>query len=627
VAVSLTAVGELPPELQDLRLRVRRFLQEEITSGAVTAEADAWMSGIDTRLSQRLASNGWVGMSIPTGYGGHGRSALERYVVTEELLAAGVPVGAHWIADRQMAPSIVRNGTEAQKQRYLPAIARAQAIFCIGMSEPDSGSDLASVRTRARLTGEGWRLSGAKLWTSGAHVATAMVVLARTEDVGGDRHAGLSQFIVDLPNPGVRISPVFTIDGAHHFNEVVFDDALVPASALLGNRGEGWRQVTAELASERSGPERILSTFPVLAAWARTRPHDQVAQADLGRLTARLVCLRQMSMAVATELDRGGSPATEAALVKDLGTRFECDVIETIGRHVTAGTADARLSKMLSRAELHLPAFTLRGGTTEVLRGIVAKALTSGGPPARRPDRRGELAAAVSAVLSKDPDDWATLEELGFTRLTLPEDLGGGGGDLTDAAVVVAEAARQGSSLPLAEALFLPGPLPREWAQLLGAVARVLQIGGAGRAVLHLTLTHTGQRVQFGKPLNRFQAVQQMLARLAADVTTVTIAGDSAAQAIATCTTAIDEGAAPPRRAELLVAAAKAEASALAVEIAKAGHQLHGAIGYTEEHPLGRYTRRLWSWRQEYGNELYWQRRIAGLIEQADGHLWPCVSD
>ena len=212
-------------------------------------------------------------MTIPAQYGGPGRSALERYVVTEELLAAGAPGGAHWIADRQMAPSIVRNGTEDQKRAYLPKIARAQAFFSIGMSEPDSGSDLASVRTRARLTEEGWRLSGTKLWTS-----------ARAHRDGDDRlgpdrrrhgrhgqpsrHAGLSQFIVDLPNPGIRISPVITIDGAHHFNEVVFDDALVPESALLGMRGDGWRQVTAELGNERSGPERILSTMPVLAAWA-----------------------------------------------------------------------------------------------------------------------------------------------------------------------------------------------------------------------------------------------------------------------------------------------------------------------------------------------------------------------
>lgn len=372
MAVGLSAVGELDPALDDLRLQVREFIAAETDSGAIRCAADSWMSGIDTAFSRRLAERGWVGMTIPAAYGGGGRSALERYVVNEELLAAGAPVAAHWIADRQMAPSILRNGTEEQKRAYLPAIARAEAFFAIGMSEPDSGSDLASVRTRARQEPEGWRLSGTKLWTSGAHIATAMVVLARTDDADGDRHRGLSQFIVDLPHPDIRISPVITIDGAHHFNEVVFDDALVPPTALLGHRGEGWRQVTAELGNERSGPERILSTMPLLAAWASAVGDDPVARADLGRLTARLVVLREMSLAVAAELDRGGNPEVEAALVKDVGTVFEGEVVDVVRRH--AG-ATGPVAVLAGQAALHVPAFTLRGGTSEVLRSIVTKGL------------------------------------------------------------------------------------------------------------------------------------------------------------------------------------------------------------------------------------------------------------
>jgi alkylation response protein AidB-like acyl-CoA dehydrogenase len=378
VVVNLSAVGRLDPALDDLRLRVRDFLAAEVGAGSIRCAADAWMSGIDTAFSQRLARRGWVGMTIPAAYGGGGRSALERYVVNEELLAAGAPVAAHWIADRQMASSILRNGTDEQKRAYLPAIARAEAFFAIGMSEPDSGSDLASVRTRARQVPDGWRLSGTKLWTSGAHIATAMVVLARTDDAGGDRHQGLSQFIVDLPHRDVRISPIITIDGAHHFNEVVFDDTLIPATALLGRRGEGWRQVTAELGNERSGPERILSTMPLLAAWAAQVGDDPVARADLGRLTARLVVLREMSLAVAAELDRGGNPEVEAALVKDLGTVFEGEVVDVVRRHAGAlpgGDGPWPLAALADQAALHVPAFTLRGGTSEVLRSIVAKGL------------------------------------------------------------------------------------------------------------------------------------------------------------------------------------------------------------------------------------------------------------
>ncbi len=428
------------------------------------------MSCVDVAFSRRLAERGWVGMTIPAQYGGHGRSALERYVVTEELLAAGAPVGAHWFADRQMAPSLLRNGTEEQKRAYLPRIASAGAIFCIGMSEPDAGSDLASVRTRARLTGEGWRLSGTKLWTSGAHIATAMILLARTDDAAVDdaaadrkssRHAGLSQFIVDLPNPGVRISPVITIDGAHHFNEVVFDDALIPESALLGQRGDGWRQVTAELGNERSGPERILSTMPVLAAWSASRPGGEAARADLGRLAARLAVLRQLSAAVAGELDRGGNPATEAALVKDLGTRFEGEVVDVVSGHVGDGAEP--LAALVGEASLHVPAFTLRGGTTEVLRGIVAKELLLASRTTvsrwAAGDERKEIAEAAGGVMRAAPGSWKDLAGLGFTALTVPEELGGSGGDLRDAAVVVAEAARHRVPLPVAEANFLAGPL------------------------------------------------------------------------------------------------------------------------------------------------------------------------
>ncbi|SEG93959.1 hypothetical protein SAMN04489712_1429 [Thermomonospora echinospora] len=379
MTLRITAVDAPPGALHELRLEVREFLRREIAAGGFEPEADAWMSGVDPAFSRRLAGRGWVGMTVPARYGGHGRSALERYVVTEELLVAGAPVAAHWIADRQMAPGILRNGSEEQKHRYLPGIVRAEQFMAIGMSEPDSGSDLASVRTRAVEVDGGWRLTGTKVWTSVAHIATAIVVLARTDE-GGDRHSGLSQFIVDLPHPAVTISPIITIDGAHHFNEVVFDDAVVPQSALLGRRGDGWRQVTAELGNERSGPERFLSALPLLLAWTRTGAFadDPLARADLGRLVSRLTALRQLSLAVAERLSAGENPAVEAALVKDLGTAFEGEMVDVVRRHVdpASGAVPEQLAAMLAKAVLHVPAFTLRGGTNEVLRSIVAKGLT-----------------------------------------------------------------------------------------------------------------------------------------------------------------------------------------------------------------------------------------------------------
>lgn len=361
----------------ELRDEVRQFLDDQRAAGGFRPRCDAWMTAADPAFSRLLAGRGWVGMTLPRRHGGHDRTPLERFVVVEELLAAGAPVAAHWIADRQMAPSILRNGTEAQRHRYLPEIAKGECFFAIGMSEPDAGSDLAAVRTRAVETPHGWEITGTKLWTTGAHFAHAIVVLARTDGTPGDRHTGLSQFVVDLPHPSVEVRPIVTIDGERHFNEVVFDRAVVPADSLLGDRGFGWRQVIAELGHERSGPERFLSTFPLLEAWAAQTSDDPVAAREVGRLTARAWTLRQLSLAVAAGLAAGRSPEVAAALVKDLGSRFEGDVVETVRR--VAGVEPRRgaegLAGLLADGVLHSPAFTLRGGTNEVLRSVVARGL------------------------------------------------------------------------------------------------------------------------------------------------------------------------------------------------------------------------------------------------------------
>lgn len=370
----------LPPELDRLRAQVRAFLAQEASSGRITTRCDQWLGGWDEAFSRRLGEHGWLGMTFPTAYGGAAAGALARFVVTEELLAAGAPVAAHWIADRQSGPGLLRFGTEEQKQAYLPRIARGECFFAAGMSEPDTGSDLASVRTRGTRVAGGWRISGTKVWASGAHRAHAMIALVRTEARTADRHAGLTQVIVDLPDPDVHIRPILLLSGEHHFNEVVFDDVFVPDDRVLGAPGAGWQQVTSELAMERSGPERVLSTFPLLSALV-----DRLASAGseasaprLGALVARLWTLRQMSLAVAGRLQAGAAPAVEAALVKDLGTRFEGLVIDAArelgGAVPDLGSADP-VASLLAESILHSPGFTLRGGTNEILRGVVAKEL------------------------------------------------------------------------------------------------------------------------------------------------------------------------------------------------------------------------------------------------------------
>ncbi len=367
----------LPGELEVLRREVRAFLDEEISAGRFTPHCDQWLGGWDESFSRRLGERGWIGMAFPARYGGSGAGALARFVVTEELLAAGAPVAAHWIADRQSGPGLLRFGNEEQKHTYLPGIARGERFFAVGLSEPDTGSDLASVRTRGIRVDGGWRLNGTKVWTSGAHHAHTLVVLARTALPTADRHAGLSQFIIDLPHPDVHIRPIRLLTGEHHFNEVVLDDVFIPDARVLGEPGAGWHQVTGELAMERSGPERILSTFPLLAA-ATDASVAAGRQTGFGAVVARMWALRQMSLAVAGRLEAGVAPAVEAAAVKDLGTRFESDVIDAVRllEQVEPDLgSDERLPRMLAESILHSPGFTLRGGTNEILRGVVAKQL------------------------------------------------------------------------------------------------------------------------------------------------------------------------------------------------------------------------------------------------------------
>lgn len=366
--------GTDPSGHHDLRAEVRRFLAEQRAAGAFTPSVDAWLSGWDEAFTAALAERGWLGMTVPVEYGGHGRSFLERFVVTEELLAAGAPVAAHWIADRQIVPSLLKYGTEAQRRHFLPRIVAGECFFGIGMSEPDSGSDLASVRTRAEQVDGGWRLTGAKVWTSGAHLAHAFIALVRTAPVDpAHRHAGLSQFIVDLRDPGVEIRPIRSMNGAHHFNEVILDGVFVPDDMVFGEIGDGWRQCTSELAFERSGPERVLSTFMLLQATAGAMAAGQLPRdANLGRLVGRVAGLHQMSSAVADALQRHEPAEVPAAVVKVLGTTTEGDIAEFAHLATDHSTEFADLA---TAAVDQRPGFTIRGGTNEVLRGVIARGL------------------------------------------------------------------------------------------------------------------------------------------------------------------------------------------------------------------------------------------------------------
>ena len=317
------SLTDFPPEAETLRSEVRAFLETNLDNVPQEIKAETW-SGADPEFSKKVGKKGWIGLSWPKEHGGAGRSAMERYVVLEEMLVAGAPVGSHWVADRQSGPLIIRYGTPEQQEKLLPGILKGETSFCIGMSEPDSGSDLAALRTTADKKGDVYVVNGTKLWTSGAHRSHYMIALFRTSKEE-DRHGGLTQFIVDLSLPGITIRPIIDLTGGHHFNEVIFEDAEVPVSMLIGKEGGGWNQVTAELALERSGPERYLSCYLLLKELIRefSDRNDNEGVTEIGRQLSHLATLRQMSVSVAGMLNDGENPALEASVVKDLGTVFE----------------------------------------------------------------------------------------------------------------------------------------------------------------------------------------------------------------------------------------------------------------------------------------------------------------
>lgn len=371
----------IPPEDEALRAPLRQWLKDHMATLPASRRARSWM-GFDASFSRRLGKAGYLGLTLPRRYGGQERSAFARFVVIEELLAVGAPVAAQWIADRQSGPLLLHYGTEVQRERFLPRIAKGELIFCIGMSEPGSGSDLASVRSRAERIDGGWRLNGQKIWTTNAQHGDYMIALVRTSGTVADRNTGLSQFIIDLQAPGVTIRPIRDLAGDEHFAEIFFDEVLLGTDMLVGQEGAGWSQVIAELAFERSGLERVYSSIVLLDIWiAHLRTHDQLkgARARLvGRLTAQLATLRALSLAVTARLASGEQPVIEASIVKDLGTTFEQSLPVLIGDDLASHpteSADGEFIRTLFYLTQMAPSFSLRGGTREILRGIIARGL------------------------------------------------------------------------------------------------------------------------------------------------------------------------------------------------------------------------------------------------------------
>jgi len=555
------------------------------------------MRGFDPTFSQTIGEHGWIGMSWPLSHGGGGRSNIERLVVTEELLRAGAPVAAHWTADRQIGPSIIRLGSEALQQEFLPAIRRAEVVFCVCLSEPDAGSDLAALRTVAKRVPGGWELSGNKVWTTSAHLSTHAYVLARTSKEER-KQQGLTEFIVDMDSPGITVRPIRDLSGEHHFNEVFFEGVLVPDGRVLGAVGNGWAQATDHLAFERGGVERFLSTYPVLGAMlgaVRTNP-DRAAKERIGHLAAQLVVLRRMSYDLAGSLDAGDAPARLAATLKLLGTLFEAEVVEQ-ARYVfdVCGATSTDLA-LLEEAAAVVPTVSLRGGASEIMRTVISRAESAGGE--RGTVYSEDLRAVVDDVLGRaETDDtqpdvlWESLLELDWTGVGVAEAAGGAGGDLADAVEIAAGTGRHALSLPLwqtglaawADAEAESGSEREADADLdirvrtREQILRAAATTGTVERVCGLSLSHVQTREQFGKPLFALQSVAHAFADMVAERD----------RAVA----AIREALVRPDPA--IAAAALVTATEAARRVAAGAHQLHGAIGVTEEHVLHRFTKQL----------------------------------
>ncbi len=371
------------PEQETLRSEVREFLAGDPAPRARPFSEDGWIAGFDPAFSRRLAERGWIGLTWPRRYGGGERSYLERLIVTEELLLAGAPVAAHWFGDRQIGPALLAHGSEEQRSEFLPGITRGELSFCVGMSEPNAGSDLANLSTRAEIDGDHFVIRGQKIWTSFAEQAEYCYLVART-DPDAKPHRGISELLLRMDTPGITVRPIRDMVGEEHFGEVFFDDVRVPRSSLIGGLHRGFYQIMEQLDYERSGIERLLSNAPLWRetlrrAGASGRSRDPVLRQRIAQIEIELACGRGLIYRVADLLSQGIVPGHAAAAAKVFCTSLEqriaalCCELEGPASQLLSGDARAALAGRPARSWLYAPAYTIQGGTNDILRNIVAE--------------------------------------------------------------------------------------------------------------------------------------------------------------------------------------------------------------------------------------------------------------
>ncbi|MBI4289296.1 MAG: acyl-CoA dehydrogenase family protein [Chloroflexi bacterium] len=375
------------PQQEELRREVRAFLEAERKQGTYETDIDAWIEGWSPEMSKKIGQKGWIGVTWPTQYGGRGWTYMDRLIITEELLRYGAPVQAQWPGDRQIGPSLIKYGTEEQRKEFLPKIIKGEIAFALGMSEPEAGSDLAGLKIRAMGKDGDFLFNGQKVWTGGAHKADYIYIVART-DPDAPKHKGISEFIVDLRSPGVTVKPLVDITGRTHLNEVYFDNARVPRSGLIGQINRGWYQIIAQLDYERSGLERVMSNYPLFEAIqdytrkttrnGKPLSEDPVIRNNLAELRVEYEVGRWLIYRIAWMLTQGKLPNYEAAESKIFGTAYQqrlaAEAMRILGLsgQLVEDSPRAPLKGWAARSTMFSLAYTIMGGTSEILRNVVA---------------------------------------------------------------------------------------------------------------------------------------------------------------------------------------------------------------------------------------------------------------
>ncbi len=327
---------------------------------------DSWINGFSKEFSKELAALGWIGMTWPTEFGGGGRPAIDRLIVGEEMIKAGAPIAAMWFADRQMGPALISYGRPDQQAEFLPQILSGDTTWCIGMSEPNAGSDLASLKTSAVRDGDDWVINGQKIWTSFGDVADYCYLICRTS-TEGPPHAGISEIIVPMSTPGIEVRPIQDMTTNRHFCEVFYTDVRVPVHNLVGVEGAAFKQTMKQLEHERGGIDRLVSNYALyemaLEHADRANPvvRQEIAALEIGFRIGRLLVIRESLRQ---------APAGFSAATKCFGTEHELRVDEfaarTLGPHAT-------LWDPFSQGLMYAPGYTIMGGTSNVMRNIIGE--------------------------------------------------------------------------------------------------------------------------------------------------------------------------------------------------------------------------------------------------------------